>query len=58
MDKPNKEIREAIEKKRVKYYEVAEKIGVSSCYFSRLLQRELPEERKKEILKAIKSIEF
>jgi transcriptional regulator with XRE-family HTH domain len=58
MDKPNKEIREAIEKRRIKYFEVAEKIGVSSCYFSRLLQRELPDERKKEILKAIKSIEF
>lgn len=58
MDKPNKEIREAIEKRRIKYFEVAEKIGVSTCYFSRLLQRELPDERKKEILKAIKSIEF
>lgn len=58
MDKPNKEIREAIEKRRIKYYEIAEKVGVSTCYFSRLLQRELPEERKAEILKAIKEFEF
>lgn len=58
MDKPNKEIREAIEKKRIRYYEIAEKIGVSTCYFSRLLQKELPPERKAEILKAIKEFEF
>lgn len=58
MDKPNKEIREAIEKRRIKYYEIAEKIGVSSCHFSRLLQRELPPERKAEILKAIEKFEF
>lgn len=58
MDKPNKEIREAIERKRVKYYEVAEKLGISTCYFSRMLQRELPEERKAEILKVVKEFEF
>lgn len=58
MDKPNKEIREAIEKKRVKYYEVAEALGISTTYFSKLLQRPVSDERKKEILKAIKSIEF
>ena len=58
MDKPNKEIREAIEKRRIKYYEIADKIGVSTCYFSRLLQRELPEERKKEILKVIREFKF
>lgn len=58
MDKPNKEIRELLEAKRIKYYEIADKIGVSTCYFSRLLQRELPEERKKEILKVIREFKF
>lgn len=51
--KKNIEIRNAIEKKRLKYYEVAEVLGIGTAYFSVLLQRELPQARKEQILKAI-----
>lgn len=52
----NMEIRQAIEKKRLKYYEVAAALGVTPYTFSHWLQKEIKPEKKKEILKAIKGI--
>ena len=49
----NIEIREAIKAKDLKQYQVAEAYGVATAYFSYLLQRELPRQRKEEILKVI-----
>lgn len=51
--KKNKEIREAIGTKRLKYFEVAEACGVCITTFSHWLQRELPEEKKQQILATI-----
>lgn len=53
----NIEVRQAIEKKRLKHYEVAERLGVDACTFSRWLNcKEMNPERKKEVMRAIKSI--
>lgn len=52
----NMEIRQAIEKKRLKYYEVAAALGVTPYTFSHWLQNEIKPEKKKEILKTIKGI--
>lgn len=52
----NLEVRELIERKRLKYYEIAECLGVNSTTLSRWLQTELTPERKTKVLKAIKSI--
>ena len=52
----NLEVRELIERKRLKYYEIAERLGVNSTTLSRWLQTELTPERKTKVLKAIKSI--
>lgn len=49
----NKEIREAIEEKGLKHFRVAEACGVSTFTFSHWLQRELPEEKKQQILATI-----
>jgi len=49
----NIEIREQIEKRRLKHFEVAAACGVNPATFSRWLQLELPDEKKKEILKVI-----
>lgn len=54
----NLEIREAIAKRRLRYYEVAEACGVNIYTFSHWLQNELPEEKKKNILKKIAAIEI
>ena len=54
----NLEIREAIRKRRLKHWEVADALGYNASYFSRLLRHELPDERKREILEVIDSIEI
>jgi DNA-binding LacI/PurR family transcriptional regulator len=56
MNLNNIEIRTAIEKKRLRFYEVADEIGINTCTFSRWLQRELSEEKKKRVLDAIARI--
>lgn len=50
------QIREAIQKKRLKYFEVAQALGVSQSEFSHMLQYELHETEKKRVLDAIKKI--
>lgn len=52
----NLDVRQAIARKRLKQYEVAQALGISQFTFSHWLQTELPPEKKKEILKAIKGI--
>lgn len=54
----NIEIRKAIEKKRLKYYEVAHALGITQHTFSHWMQNELSDERKARVLKAIESIEL
>ena len=52
----NIEVRQLIERKRLKYYEVAECLGINVSTLSRWLQTELTPERKTKVVKAIKSI--
>ena len=54
----NMEIRQAIEKKRLKYFEVAAALKINPATLSRWLQCELTPERKKEVLKAIHDIKI
>ena len=53
----NIEIRELIEKRRLKHLEVANALGINPCTFSKWLRLEVTEKRKQEIIKAINSIE-
>ncbi len=53
MNLNNIEIRHAIEKTRLKYYEVAQAVGIDACTLSKWLQKELTEERKARVLDAI-----
>ena len=52
----NKDIRAAIESAGLKYWEVAEKIGIDSCNFSKWLRRELTGERRQRTLEAIEEL--
>lgn len=58
MNKNNMEIRELIERKRLKYYEVAQALNITPFTFSVWLRDELRPERKKEVIQAIKSIKL
>ena len=49
----NTGIRVAILTAGLKQYQVAEAMGISEEYFSKLLRRELPEKKQKEILAVI-----
>lgn len=53
----NKEIREAIANKKLKYYDVAAAIGICQYTFSHWLQLELSEEKKAMVLSVIESME-
>ena len=54
----NLEVRELIERKRVAYYEVANQLGVNVSTLSRWLRDELPEDKKNQVIRAIKSIKY
>lgn len=56
MEKANKDIREAIEKAHLKYYEVANIFGISDGNFTRLLRFELSKEKKDKIFKIIEDL--
>lgn len=51
----NKDIRSAIEKAGLKYWQVADQYGLNDGNFSRLLRKELPQEKKRKIFKAIEA---
>lgn len=51
----NMDIRTAIMQKGLKNYQVAMLMGVSETTFSKWLRNELPAEKKKEVLEAIKA---
>ena len=46
-------IREAIKESGFKHWQIADMIGVADTTFCRMLRRELPEDKKQEILMAM-----
>ena len=50
----NIEIREAIKESGFKHWQIADMIGIADTTFCRMLRRELPEDKKQEILTAMK----
>lgn len=52
----NKAIREDIKKSGFKYWQVAEKIGISRCTFSEWLRYELTGERLERTLDALEQL--
>lgn len=51
----NIEIREAIKKSGLRHWQIADMIGVADTTFCRMLRRELPEDKKQEILTVIQA---
>lgn len=56
MNLNNLEIRQMIERKRLRYYEVARQVGITPVTLSTWMQTELTDERKERVLKAIESL--
>lgn len=52
----NKDIRKAIESAGLKYWEVADRIGIDACNFSKWLRHELAGERRQRTLNAIEEL--
>lgn len=53
----NKDIREAIAHSGLKYWQVAERLGIADGTLSRKLRKELPTEEKNAILSAIDELQ-
>lgn len=49
----NQEIREAAKKANIKLWQIADKLHMNDCNFSRKLRFELPEEEKQQIMDII-----
>lgn len=52
----NAEIRVSLTSSGVRQWEVAERLGIPETTFSRMMRRELPEEKKTAVRKAIQEI--
>lgn len=53
---PNANIKDLLRRKRVYQWEIAAKLNVSEITFCRWLRQDLPEEKQRQILKAINEI--
>lgn len=51
--KANQEVREALQNKGMKQWELADLLGVSEFTLTRWLRKELTEDKKEQLLKAI-----
>ena len=49
----NEEVKKAIRKHGIYHYQIADVMGLQDSAFSKLLRKELPDEKKKEIYAAI-----
>ena len=49
----NIEIRKSIKESGFKHWQIADMIGIADTTFCRMLRRELPEDKKQEILTAM-----
>lgn len=54
----NLEIRQAINKRRLKYYEVAAALGITQYTFSHWLQVEMSDDKREKVLKAIENYKY
>ena len=52
----NKDIRDLARIKDVRLWQIAEELGLQDSNFSRLLRKELPEAKKKEIFEIIENL--
>lgn len=52
----NTEIRVLAAERRIKMWQIADAIGIADTTFSKWMRRELPEDKKRQVLEAIDAI--
>ena len=57
MTQTNQNIRKAAAEAGVKLWQIADKLGYTDSYFSRLLRKELPEDKQAQIMQIIADLE-
>ena len=57
MAQPNQTIRRTAAAAGVKLWQIADRMGYTDSYFSRLLRKELPKDKQAEILRIIAELE-
>ncbi|WP_457789707.1 hypothetical protein [Anaeromassilibacillus sp. SJQ-5] len=57
MAQPNQTIRRTAAAAGVRLWQIADRMGYSECYFSRLLRKELPADKQAEALRIIAELE-
>ena len=57
MNQANQAIRQTAAAKGVKLWQIADKLGYTDSYFSRLLRKELPEDKQAQIMQIIAELE-
>lgn len=53
----NQDIRKLLKEKNIKMWQLADQLGISEPTITRWFRRELPQEKKKHIIKVIKGME-
>ncbi len=51
----NMDVRDAIKRAGLRHWMIADRMGISESTFCKIMRKELPEERKNEILRAIEN---
>lgn len=54
----NTAIRSAIQNAGVRHWMVADELGISETTFCRMLRKELPGERREEVLQAVQNVKM
>ena len=57
MTQANQKIRRTAAGAGVKLWQIAPRLGITDSYFSRLLRKELPEDKQAQIMKIIAELE-
>ncbi len=57
MTQANQKIRRTAAGAGVKLWQIANRLGITDSYFSRLLRKELPEDKQAEIMQIITELE-
>lgn len=57
MTQANQKIRRTAAAAGVKLWQIAERLGITDSYFSRLLRKEFPADKQEEILRIIAELE-
>lgn len=52
----NTEIRKAIDSAGLRYWQVAEELGVADTTFTKWLRKELPDEKRSQVMEAIEKL--